>query len=157
MSMAVSLNPAHVPAAVRTPLEAVITANTTTTSIRNRLDVAAMDARPQLQEEFDQAAEAGKAALAELVTATIENAPAMRAAAGNAFAAAIERARGHIAAAQTELRDAADAAALFAQIKDGRPTLNASSERAARSNARGACMRAAGELRNLEMPEDVDD
>lgn len=157
MSLAVSLNPRHVPAIVRGPLAAVMEASTAQNELHHRLSVAPMEARPELQEQYDQAAEAGAAALAELTAATAENAPAMRAAAGNAFAAAIERARGHIAAAVTELRDAADAAALHAQIKDGRPTLNASSERAERSKARGTCMRAAGELRNLELPEDLDD
>lgn len=157
MSLAVSLDPRHVPAVVRSPLEAVMAASATQTELHSQLAVAPMEARPELQEQYDQAVEAGNAAFSELVAATIENAPAMRASAGNAFASAVERARGHIAAAVTELRDAAAAAALHAQIRDGKPTINSSSERAARSKARGACMLAAGELRNLELPEDLDD
>lgn len=154
--MSVSLKAAHVPTVIRPFLAAVTDANAAHNALHRQISVAPMDARPALQVQYEEAAEAGKAALAALVAATIENAPAMRAAAANAFASAVERARGHIAAAEAELRDAAEAAGLFAQIRDGKPTINASSERANRSKARGACMRAAGALHNLEMPEGID-
>lgn len=158
MTTAVDLRPHHVPAVIREPLEAHTAAVAEANSLHQRLAYAPPSAeRADLERQYEEAKTAAETTRLALATATVENAPGMQAAAGNAFAAAIERARGHIAAAQTELRDAAGAAALFAQIKPGRATINASSERAARSNARGACMRAAGELRNLEMPEDVDD
>jgi len=153
--MTVNLKAAHVPAVIRPLLAAVIDASAAQNALHHRLTTAQLPDRPALQEQYDEAAVGGKAALESLAAATIEHAPQMRAAAANAFAASIERARGHLAAAETELRDAAEAAALHAQIRPGKPTLNTGSERANRSEARGICMRAAGELRNLELPANL--
>jgi hypothetical protein len=157
--MTVILTGAHVPVEVREPLEVVLALNATANELRRRLDVAHPDTRPELQQQIDDTTAAAHAAYSALETATANHAPQMRQSAAGAFAAAIERARAHITEAETELRDAAEAVALYVSIRNGQATINTDTERARRSKTREHCMRNVSDLRDVlgDLPDGIDD
>lgn len=159
MSHAVDLRVQHVPAEVCEPLEAYLKAAGTASELQQRLANTPRfgEAYPRLAQQHADATAEAEAAHAALIEATRANARRMREYAADYFAGAVDRARGAVATAEAELRDAAAVAALFASIHDGRPTLNSDTQAGRDSKPRQRAMLAVSLLRDIELPEDLDD
>ncbi|MFE5872128.1 hypothetical protein ACFQ6V_26255 [Streptomyces roseifaciens] len=158
MTSVVSLKPEHIPGELRGLLETYETATRIAGELHQRLVHTPLGAtRTALEAEHGQAADNSKVAHQALAAATRDHAPQMRQHAANAFATAVDQARANITAAEVALRDAAALAALHASLRDGRPNLNADTRTAADSKPRQRCMAAVSALRDLDLPDGIDD
>lgn len=120
------------------------------------LSRAGIQDKPKLSGPAEEAARDAAEAHTALLEATREHPTEMRQYSHAKFMAAVERAREHLAAAEAELRTAAGHAAVFAAVRDGRPTLNV--ERGAEGAGRKRAMYAAGVVRDASgsLPDAID-
>ncbi|WP_328845462.1 hypothetical protein [Streptomyces sp. NBC_00258] len=154
----VTLTPDHLPAEVRPLLDEYATAARAEGELQKQLSVSRGEARAEVEAELELATTARTAAYTALETATRDYVPQMRQSSANAFFASVERARSLIAEAEAALRNAAQATALHASIRDGKTNVNTDNERAARSKTRQDLMRNVSGLRDVlgDLPDGLD-
>lgn len=120
------------------------------------LTTAPIPERHKLQGPAEEAANKAREAHTTLLEGTREHPVEMRQHAHARFAASVERAREHLAAAEQELRTAAGHAAVHGSVRDGKPCVN--TERGAESPGKKAALFAVGLVRDAadSLPDAVD-
>ncbi|GAB2946660.1 hypothetical protein [Streptomyces heilongjiangensis] len=124
MTTRVEISAPQLPEPLRPLLEAYKAAQREAADAHNRLRVAAIPQKHALQAPADEASRKAGEAHVALLEATRERPLEMRQYSHAQFAAAVERAREHLAAAERELRAAAGHAAVHGSVRDGKPCVN---------------------------------
>lgn len=156
MTTRVELTPEQLPEQLRPLLTDYLEARKEAGTAHNNFRVAPVRDKHHFQAPLDDANRKAAEAHVALLEASREQPGAMREYSHARFAAAVERAREHLAAAEAELRVAAGHAAVHGSVRDGRPTVNV--ERGQESAGRKAALFAAGLVRDAAdgLPESID-
>jgi hypothetical protein len=156
MSTRVELVPDQLPEQMRPLFAAYTEAQQEAGKAHDNFRTAGVRQKHQMQGPLDAANRKAAEAHQALLEATREQPGAMREYSHARFAACVERAHEHLAAAERELRAAAGHAAVHGSVRDGRPTVN--TERGAEGAGRKSAMYAAGVVRDAaaSLPDSID-
>jgi hypothetical protein len=124
MTTRVEITEEQLPEQLRPLLVAHLDARRAAGDAHNDVRVAGIREKHLMQGPLDEANRKAAEAHVALLEATREQPGAMREYAHARFAASVERAREHLAAAEQELRSAAGFAAVHGSVRDGRPCVN---------------------------------
>ncbi|MGW1669012.1 hypothetical protein [Streptomyces sp. NPDC002324] len=156
----INLKPEHLPGDIATLLTGFLTAQRAAVEAQQTFDRTPIQLRGEPKEHLDQAKTAAAESLGALEAATARSNQQILDSAAGAFFAHVEAARTALATAETEMRNAAAAAALYAtaQGRAGRRVMNIESESAGRSKGRQRAMLVVSEIRDVVsmLPEDVE-
>ncbi|KAB1149239.1 hypothetical protein F7R91_05630 [Streptomyces luteolifulvus] len=156
MTTRVEITAEQLPEQLRPLLAAYLEARGQAADAFNDQRVAPVRGKHLLQAPLDEANRKAGEAHAALLEGTREHPLEMRQHAHAKFAAAVERAREHLQAAEAELRAAAGFAAVHGSVRDGKPCVNL--ERGQESPGRKAAMFARGLVQDAagSLPDAVD-
>ncbi|MFC4500665.1 MULTISPECIES: hypothetical protein [Streptomyces] len=156
MTTHVHITAEQLPEQLRPLLAAFVEAQGAARTAANDFRIAGIRDKHMLQAPLDDANRTAAAAHVALLEGTREQPGVMREYSHAKFAAAVERAREHLQAAEAELRAAAGHAAVHGSVRDGKPCVN--SERGMESQGRKAALFAVGLVQEAagHLPDAID-